>query len=268
MNDRKWLPFLAVVGVFAAFLAMSLFSPVETVQGQVFYYTPTADASGRVIYVVQENDTCIGIALKNSMELSDLRLLNDLSGDNCVVYEGQPLLLAVIDEPTPMPDQATPTALFPTPTPFEGYAEICVQLYHDVNGNASRDTGEELLGNGAVSITEPLQGESVTGETQQGQALCFSELLAGEYNLSVAVPEGYNNTTASTARVSMKAGDTTIVNFGAQQAVETLFQEESESASGEGGNSLLALAGGVMLLAGGGLGIYMSVTAKRRQNNF
>jgi hypothetical protein len=267
MNDRKWLPILAVAGLFAAVLGLSLFSPPETVLGQVFYYTPTADASGRVIYVVQEGDTCIGVALKNSMPLGDLRLLNDLSGDNCIVYPGQELLLVVIDEPTPMPDQATPTPLFPTPTPFEGFAEICVQLYHDVNGNGRRDSNEGLLGGGAVSITEPLRGESLTGNTQQGQSLCFSELLAGDYNLSVAVPEGYNNTTANTARVSMKAGDTTIVNFGAQQAVETLFQEENQQASG-GGNSLLALAGGAMLLAGGGLGIYMSVTAKRRQNNF
>jgi hypothetical protein len=267
MNDRKWLPILAVIGVFVAVFGLSLFTPPATVQGQVFYYTPTADASGRVIYVVQEGDTCIGVALKNSMPLGDLRLLNDLSGDNCVVIPGQELLLAVIDEPTPMPEQATPTPLFPTPTPFEGFAEICVQLYHDVNGNGSRDTDEELLGGGAVSITEPLRGESLSDNTKQDLPLCFSELLAGEYNLSVAVPEGYNNTTANTATVSMKAGDTTIVNFGAQQAVETLFQEENQQASG-GGNSLLALAGGAMLLAGGGLGIYMSVTAKRRQNSF
>lgn len=267
MNDRKWLPFLAVGGLFAAVLVLALFSSPATVQGQVFYYTPTADASGRVIYVVQAGDTCIGVALKNSIPLGDLRLLNDLSGDNCIVSPGQELLLAVIDEPTPMPEQATPTPLYPTPTPFEGFAEICVQLYHDVNGNGRRDTGEELLGGGAVSITEPLRGESLTGSTLQGQSLCFSELLAGNYNLSVAVPEGFNNTTANTASVSMKAGDTTIVNFGAQQTAETLFQEEEQQVSG-GGNSLLALAGGAMLLAGGGLGIYMSVTAKRRQNNF
>lgn len=267
MNDRKWLPILAVAGAFVAVLALSLFTTPKPVHGQVFYYTPTPDALGRVIYVVQQGDTCIGIALKNSMPLGDLRLLNDLSGDNCVVYPGQELLLAVIDEPTPMPEQATPTPLFPTPTPFEGFAEICVQLYHDVNGNGRRDTDEGLLAGGAVSITEPLRGESLTGNTEQGQALCFSELLAGEYNLSVAVPEGYNNTTANTARVSMNAGDTTIVNFGAQQAAETLFQEDNQQAS-SGGNSLLALAGGVMLLAGGGLGIYMTVTAKRRQNNF
>ncbi len=242
--------------------------------GQIVYLTPTPDDRGRILYVVQEGDSCISIALKNSMPLDELRLLNNKEADNCLVYPGEELLLAIVEEPTPMPDAPTPTPIFPTPTPFEGYVEICVHLYEDVNGNGVRDDEitESLLGGGAASVTDPLALESWTGETVQLEPLCFEELTAGKYNLSVAVPEGYNSTTANSAQVDIRAGDTTIVNFGAQQGSQMIGVEDNNDTNSNpnGGtrNPFLALIGGLMLVAGGGLGIYMAITAKRRQNNF
>lgn len=254
-------------------LLSSIVQPVR-VHGQIVYMTPTPDADGRVIYVVQQGDSCISIALKNSISESDLRLLNNKQGDECIVYPGEELLLAIVEEPTPMPDAPTATPLFPTPTPFEGFVEICIHLYADVNGNAVRDDeiGEPLLGNGAASITDPLKLESWTGNTVANEPLCFEELTAGEYNISVAVPDGYNNTTNNSAVVNMSAGDTTIVNFGAQQGSQVIGEEEDTNTtnttnSGGGRNPLLALVGGLMLIAGGGLGLYMALTSKRRQHD-
>lgn len=244
------------------------------VHGQIVYMTPTPDDRGRIIYVVQAGDSCISISLKNSLPLEDLRLLNNLDGDDCKVYPGQELLLDIVQDPTPMPDQPTATPIFPTPTPFEGYVEICVHLYADVNGNGIRDDeiSEALLGGGAASVTDPLALESWTGETIQNEPLCFVELTAGKYNLSVAVPAGFNSTTANNAQVDIRAGDTTIVNFGAQQGSGVVGIEEENGTGnnpdGSNRNPLLGLLGGLMLVAGGGLGIYMATTTKRRQNNF
>lgn len=270
----KKIGMLLILGfsILTAMFVLGFFMQPDMVLGQIVYLTPTPDARGRILYVVQEGDSCISIALKNSLPLEDLRLLNNLEADNCVVYPGQELLLAVVDEPTAMPDAPTATPLFPTPTPFEGYVEICIHLYDDINGNAIRDDeiGEPLLGSGAASITDPLKLESWTGETLSNEPLCFTELTAGKYNISIAVPEGYNSTTANSAQVQMTAGDTTIVNFGAQQGSQVIGQEDNNTTNttnSGGRNPLLALIGGLMLIAGGSLGLYMAATAKRRQND-
>jgi LysM repeat protein len=266
---------LFVIGLALIIIVSSAVTEPQPVQGALMYLTPTPDANGRIVYVVQAGDSCISIALKNSISLDDLRLLNNKAADDCVVYPGEELLLAIVEEPTPMPDQPTATPLFPTPTPFEGYAEVCIHLYEDENGNANRDDeiAEPLLANGAASITNPLESESWTGETVAFEPLCFSELSAGTYNISIAVPEGYNSTTANTAQVVMRAGDTTIVNFGAQRGSQVVgVTEEGDTsntdAAANGKNPLLALIGGLMLVAGGGLGLYMAFTARRRQMHF
>ena len=245
---------------------------VNTVSGAIVYLTPTPDARGRIVYVVQEGDSCISIALINGIPLEDLRLLNNKESDNCVVYPGEELLLAIIEEPTPLPDAPTATPIFPTPTPFEGYVEICIHLYEDVNGNSVRDDEitEPLLGNGAASITDPLKLESWTGQTVANEELCFEELPAGEFNISIAVPEGYNSTTNNSSVVNMKAGDTTIVNFGAQQGSQMIGEEDNgtTNTTNDGGrNPLLALVGGLMLVGGGGLGLYMAFNQRNRKHD-
>lgn len=269
MKKRRTLPLITLSIAFAALVLFSIFSSPTLVDGQVLYLTPTPDERGRVIYVVQDGDTCISIALRNGIGLDDLRLLNDLSGDSCTVYAGQELLLAVVEEATPMPITPTPTSLFPTPTPFAGYVTICIRLYEDLNGDAVRQEEEILLQGGAASLTDPLALESWTGETIYNQELCFEELPAGEYNISIAVPSNYNSTTASALQVNVTAGDTALVNFGAQPSGQIIGDEEVNGGGEEDDKSpLLGIIGGLMLVGGGGLGIYMYVTSRRRENDF
>ena len=40
--------------------------------------------------------------------------------------------------------------------------------------------------------------------------------MEGDYNVSVAIPEGYNPTTSLNAPITLVAGDITYLNFGAQ----------------------------------------------------
>ena len=232
---------------------------------QVFYLTPTPDERGRVIYIVQAGDTCTSISLKNNVSIEDLRLLNDISDEECTVNQGQELLLGIVEEATAMPITPTPTSLFPTPTPFSGFVTICIRLYEDVNGNAIREETEFLLADGAASITDPLGQQSWTGLTVYNEDLCFEEIPAGEYNISIAIPAGYNNTTISSQKVIVNAGDTSLVNFGAQPSGAVVGEIESENPGSSGKSPLMAVVGAIMLLAGGGLGIYMAVFHRRKE---
>jgi len=267
-QKRKLSIFAFTLPLITIFLLSALSAPA-IVEGQVVYYTPTPDARGRVIYVVQAGDTCTSIALINGISLEDLRLLNDLSGDECIVNPGHELLLAIVEEPTVIPLTPTPTSLFPTPTPFAGYVTICIRLYEDLNGNAVREETEILLHKGAVSITDPLTLESWTGETVYNEELCFEDLPAGEYNISIAVPVGYNSTTVSSQSIDITAGDTAIVNFGAQPTGQIVGEEEITGEPVDDGKSpFLGVIGGLMLIGGGGLGFYMYITSRRRENDF
>ena len=269
MKRKRTFALLTISIAMIAVFLFSVLSSFTMVEGQVLYLTPTPDELGRVIYVVREGDTCISIALRNSISLDDLRLLNDLSGDSCIVNPGQELLLGVVDEPTAIPLTPTPTSLFPTPTPFEGYVSICIRLFEDLNGNAVREETEILLQGGAASITDPLASQSRTGATIYNEELCFEDLPAGEYNISIAVPPSYNSTTASAQQVNVTAGDTALVNFGAQPSGQTIGEEDVADSPEENGKSpLLGIIGGLFLIGGGALGLYMYATSRRRENDF
>jgi LysM repeat protein len=231
-------------------------------QPQVFYYTPTADATGRIMYIVKAGESCTSISLLTGVPMDQLRLYNNLSED-CALYEGQELLLAIVEEPTGTPGPTpTPTSILPTPTPFEGYAEVCVFVYMDINGNAKAEEEELPLPGGAISISDTLGQYSQTAETiiafdEDGYPLptCFADVPQGEYNISVAIPDGFNATTKLDSTVNILAGSQVQLNFGAQAKSETVASEQQQESS-EGKSFGVAIVG--FILIGGGLllGLY------------
>ncbi len=258
-QKRQFFSLLAILAL--AILAAGLSWPAaESPQAQAFYYTPTPDADGRIMYVIKEGDTCISISLLNYVDLDTLRLLNNLDAD-CVLIPGQKLLLGTVVAPTPGGPTATPTPLLPSPTPFIGNGEVCIVLFNDINGNALAETGEIPIGGGAISLTDRLGQTSLTGRTSPSleEPTCFSELPEGEYNISVAVPEGYNPTTRMDYALTLKAGDRSILDFGAQLSSQGQPEEVAEG----GRSPLLGILGGIVVLAGIGLGIYARAAARR-----
>jgi LysM repeat protein len=228
---------------------------------QAFYQTPTPDADNRIIYVVQAGDSCLRISLLTGVELTQLRQLNNLD-EECVLSEGQELVLAVVEAPTAaIEPTATPGPPQPTPTPFNGTGEICVYLFADVNGNALADTDEGPIAGGAISISDKIGKVSLPGVTDNsGDPTCFADVPEGEYNISVAPPEGFNPTTSMNYPLVLKAGESSILDFGAQISSAAI-----PVPVGEGGKSpLLAILGGVLIVGGIGLGIYFSVSQRKR----
>jgi len=246
--------------LFLAFALLSI-SPlfISTASAQVYYYTPTAEANGNVYYVVKSGDTCDTISLLNNVPLETLRSLNQLDLDKCRFLQiGQKLLLTTVPTPVitigPSP---TPTSMLPTPEPIKGFGTICVFLYNDVNGNAMAEPSEVTdtgLAGGAISVASVAGDYSKTGTTiGTGKPVCFTDAPEGEYNISIAIPDGYNATSAQNHTIQLKRGDTSTVNFSAQ-ASSSLKADNGGQGSG---SALLAVVGGVFILGAIGLGLYV-----------
>jgi LysM repeat protein len=227
---------------------------------QTGYQTPTPNQEGQIIYTVQEGDTCTRIFLLTGVTIEEIVALNDLD-DDCEIFPTQELILATglqmedtpeapdtepITDPDTLPDE-------PTPIPFEGNGEVCVALYEDLDGNQMRAREERYLAGGVVSISNRAGTFSETRETVGGDPalvdpVCFEDVPEGDYNLSMAIPEGYNPTTSMNYALTVSPGDTIVVDFGAQPGSQMINSEDPVLG---GGRSPLLLAIGLFLLAGG-----------------
>jgi hypothetical protein len=225
---------------------------------QIPIYTPTPGPDGRIIYIVKANDTLLGIALTFGISVDELREINNLSGDT--IFEGQQLLLGLAGpaELTPTPGPTlTPTPIIPTPTPRPGIATLCILLYNDINGDSLRQDSETSISDGVLSFSNRTGSVSESLRSPVGEEpVCFENLPEGVYSISVAVPEGYNATTETDYQLSLKAGDETYINFGAQANSQTLAEAPVLPAPEGGRSPILGILGGLFLLAGVGVAIF------------
>ena len=243
-------------GVFlAGFILLMTLLPAGPKTGfsQAFYYTPTPGSDGRILYTVKSNDNCISIALKNGISEAQLRQLNNLQANDCQALQiGQKLLIGVKQENTPTPTSNVPVT--PSPTPIQGNGSICIYLFNDTNGNALAETTELPLAGGQISITDQLSKVNLTGATlDTGDPVCFDNVPEGDYNISVAIPEGYNPTTAMSFKMTLGAGDSATVDFGAQPGSRLV----TTVTEGNRPSPLLAVLGLFFIAAGVGLWFYL-----------
>ncbi len=256
MKHIQHILLIAFTSLFALLAALSW--TTIPVGAQAYYQTPTAGADGRVIYKVKAGDNCLNISLLTGVDIDTLRMYNNLNQD-CALTEGQELLLGIVESATATPQVTAPAGpVEPTPTPLKGNGAICVWLFNDVNGNARADDGELAIPGGGLSITDTLGKISLTGtSTDQAEALCFEDIPEGDYNISVAPPEGYNPTTTMNYPLTLKAGDRSTLDFGAQVSSQAQPAEAETTSNGGGRSPLLAILGVVFVLAGIGLGFFM-----------
>jgi hypothetical protein len=238
--------------------------------------TPTAGPDGRIIYVVQSGDSLWRIAAVSGLTMEEIRKLNNL-GVNDVIKPGDELLLGLGGPASIAPTQAfrlTPTSDLPTPTPGTGLGTICILLFEDVNGDALRQEEELSLPGGAISITDRFGSVSLTADTPSGGIsenlfpepeelgfTCFEELEQGEYNVTVAIPDGYNDTTVLSYVVLLEADQEVLLDFGAQPNTETVAK--APIPEGEGNSPILGAVGAFLLVVGIGLGIYTFLLKNR-----
>lgn len=262
MKKKHSIFIFLVLALFGLTLLALLPQFASPVQAQVFYYTPTPDSAGNINYVVKEGDTCDSIALLNNISVDTLRSLNQLTVDDCrFLTLGKKLILGTVPTPVitagPSP---TPTNAIPTPQPAAGTGTLCIYLFNDTNGNGMVDDGEGPIADGQISINSAATNTSLTGTTLgTGDAVCFADIPESDYNISMAIPEGYNATSSQNTTVNLKAGDTATVNFSAQPSSRLGTGELSSGSK----SVLLAVIGGLVLVAGIGLGFYVNLLTRR-----
>jgi LysM repeat protein len=220
-------------------------------QAQVPINTPTPGPDGKIIWIVKSNDTLLSISLITGVSVDRLRQLNNLTGDTIIV--GQKLIIGLagpaLVTPTLGPSP-TPTPILPTPSPKPGSGELCIILFNDSNGDSLRQESEPSIPGGAININNRIGSVSLTSDSDSGtEHKCFSQLPEGDYTVSVAVPQGYNATTNNTYAISLRAGDKTYIDFGAQANSQTLAEAPILPAEGKK-SPLLGILGALFLLAG------------------
>jgi hypothetical protein len=217
--------------------------------------TPTANAEGDIIYMVQEGDSPWRIAAIAGITVEELMALNGIeTGD--FISPGMELLLGSV-APTATPAATPPPTL--AAEEMTGAGEICVLLFLDENGNARLDAAEVPLAEGQVSVADRqgvLVGDHTTDSAPEG--FCFTDLEAGDYNVSGAVPPNYNPTTAMNVPVRLLPGDIKFVQFAGQPS----GANTTVPGSGGTGSTLLG-ALGLTLLGGAGVLGYLAYRAGR-----
>jgi hypothetical protein len=227
--------------------------------------TPTPGTDGRIVYIVQANDSWWRIAAIYAIDLNALLGLNDATSET-ILLEGEEVLLGFggPSEVTPTAGPSpTPGPILPTATALPGSGTLCVILYNDVNGDSIRQEEEVSIPDGAISVSDRSGEVNLTEPTGTGlEAFCFAELMQGEYTISVAVPEGYNPTTVLNYTLDLEPGTETYLDFGAHVSSAV---EAEEAAEGSSSRSLvLGIAGGVLLLGGIGLAVYATLIGRTR----
>ena len=268
----------AIIGFFAI-----LGTPVSAAPAAQFtpYPTPTPGPDGQIIYIVEEGDSAWRIAAIFNIPLDKLYELNHWDKDH-VIRPGDQVFLGLAGPQAVTPaagPTSTPLPVNPTQTPPPGWGNLCVLLYNDRNGDGIRQEEEPALAGGAISVSNRDGSVSRTADTDSGapDSVCnadaagfvmFETLPEGYYNITVAVPDGYNATTVLNSPATLNSGQIIFISFGAQANAETAAEipviPDGQSLSAIPGRSpLLGILGGAIVLLGVGLGVYAALLRRR-----
>lgn len=235
--------------------------PVSAAPHAQGFVTATPGPDGRILYAVVAGDSCSSVAFQHGITVPQLRQYNTRLDANCTLSIGELLIVGLAPAPGPTagpaPTLAPPTV---TATPFSGITEVCVLLFDDLNGDALRQETEFGIDGGAVSLTN-LNGSysetlnttaDIDPDTAEPVRSCFADVPQGQYNVGIAVPDGYNPTMLVSYQLTVRAGDRASVDFGAQSKTVTAVETET----GSNRSSILGFFGLLLLLGGIGLAYY------------
>ena len=261
---------------------------------------PTPDDSGQIIYYVKPNDNLVHIATIACGETLDclekIKQLNGITGS--IIYPGQRLVIGPLEwisstamvveaEQTPAPAQSDDTAgadelvvqggdiadteqsdeegaTVVVTSPPEATGAICVTLYADANGNGVLDTGEQLVAEGIFSLVNLDNGETLETYVTDGSSepYCFADLVTGTFRVISAAPVGHTPTTRVDWDLTLAAGSTANLEFGAQftgdEVVPTEVPESTPLRP-----ALIGAFGVVLLLSAAGIAGYLVLTRRR-----
>lgn len=186
---------------------------------------------------------------------------------------------------TPVPPTSTPTATTPPPTPtfvntplnpgdaptapvVQGQAgdplattgSVCVLMFHDVNQNRVQNVGEELLADGVITLRRDGVDLSAYRTNGVSEPFCFTDLETGSYAVVGTPPPGFGLTTPVSLVVSVQAGTSFRLQFGAAEGLTTAAVPTADTAGDaapslneattNGGAADLESVAGVLVMVG------------------
>lgn len=255
---------LFLIGIIALGFSNAFASPVA--QSLV---TPTPGTDGRIVWIVQEGQSCELISSISGVPVTQLRTLNRLD-ENCTLRIGQEVLIGIVDPNAQMTAEAPQIQVtntpVPTPTKEVGQAVICVLLYDDINGDALRQEEEGTISGGAISVSGNSGQYSKTATTTNSlEPECFENVLSGPYTISIGLPEGYNPTTQQNYSLDIVFGEQVYVDFGAQISGVVDIVAVNEPAPTSSSNNL-AVIGLILILSALGLGVFAFFYSRKKTN--
>ena len=256
------------------------------------FKTPTPDADGNIVYVVQNGDTLYRIAGITGVSVDQIRTLNGLTSDilsigqRLIIVKGASAAATATTAPaatataggnataavtavavtatgaaaggTPQAPGGTPAAQV-TATATPGTGTVCALLWNDKNGDGIRDATEALLPGGQSAVVEIATGKPVQAYTTDGisEPHCFKDLPAGQYTVSFAAPAGYNPTTVTSTPLDVEIGVTKALEFGAQPSAAVATQPAARPSNSALLTALLFAGGVVFLLLAAGVAAFL-----------
>jgi hypothetical protein len=176
--------------------------------------SPTPDANGAIVVIVQPGDSLWAIAARAGLTLPELLALNPQAASE-VINPGDALIVGYVS-PSPSPAAATTTPPPPTARPTEAPREatVCLSAFDDLDQDGVQDPDEPLRGGVAFTIynTEAVVANYITDGLSEPK--CLTGLPPGEYRVTRSVMPGEQLTTAGDWSLNLSAGGALHQAFG------------------------------------------------------
>jgi LysM repeat protein len=144
-------------------------------------------------------------------------------------------------ENTPMDPNTAPTApvaVGDTADPLVTTASVCVTMFDDANQNRIQNSGEALLAGGSITLRQGAQEVSRYETDGTSEPYCFEDLAPGQYTAAATAPDGYGLTTPASLVISVQAGTSFRLVFGAAQGVQVAIAPTADTADSAGTDTL------------------------------
>ena len=181
------------------------------------WVSPTPDATGAIVVVVQPGESLWVIAARAGLSLPDLLALNNLT-EASIINPGDALVIGYVTPAAVGPEQTTPTTTPPPPTlrPTTArlVAAVCLTAFDDTDRDGLHDPDEALRAGVAFTVynSDAVAANYITDGRSEPK--CLIGLTPGEYRVTRSVTSGEVLTTEGDWSLNLTAGSELYQSFG------------------------------------------------------
>lgn len=179
--------------------------------------TPTPNAAGEIVVVVQPNDSLWNIAAAAGISLQELLELNALT-ENDFIQPGDRLIVGYGPPPVTPTRQLPPTATLPPPTSrptqVPPRTAICLTAYDDRDQDGVYEAGEPLRAAVAFTVYDETAVVANYVTTGENEPHCIEGLSGGAYHVTRSINPDEVLTNDGEWAIRLAPGDVAHLEFG------------------------------------------------------